>query len=59
VTLVVIDERLFLTMFQLILSLHECADPAAAQSATVEFAAEPLQSIVDSAATSAAMTETS
>jgi hypothetical protein len=55
-------------MFQLVLPLHECADPAAAEStaikfaakfAATEFAAEPLQSVADSAAVGATPTETS
>jgi hypothetical protein len=51
-------------MFQLVLPLHECADPAAAESAAIkfaatEFAAEPLQSVADSAAVGATPTETS
>jgi hypothetical protein len=41
-------------MFQLVLPLHECANPTIAKSA-----AEPLQSVADSTATSAALTKTS
>jgi hypothetical protein len=37
-------------VFQLVLPLHECADPAAARSAAGESAAEPLHSIAESAA---------
>jgi hypothetical protein len=46
-------------MFQPVLPLHECADPAAAKFAATEFAAEPLQSVADSAAVGATPTETS
>jgi hypothetical protein len=53
-----------------VLPLHECADPAAAESAieplhsvadsaATESVAEPLQSIADSTATGVAPTETS
>jgi hypothetical protein len=46
-------------MFQLVLSLHKCADPTAAECTT----AEPLQSVADSVADSttggAVMTKTS
>jgi hypothetical protein len=59
VNLAVINERYFLTMFQPVLPLHECADPAAAKFAATEFAAEPLQSVADSAAVGATPTETS
>jgi hypothetical protein len=44
VTLSISDERQFLTIIQLVLTLHECVDPAPAESAT-----EPLQSVADSA----------
>jgi hypothetical protein len=44
-TLSFIDERQFLTVIQVVLPLHECADPTPAESAT-----EPLHSIADSAA---------
>jgi hypothetical protein len=57
-------------VFQLVLPLHECAGPGAAESAAealnyvadsaaAESAAEPLQFIADSAASGAAPTETS
>jgi hypothetical protein len=45
-------------VIQPVLPLHECADPAA-ESATANFAAEPLLSVADSAATGATLTETS
>jgi hypothetical protein len=52
-------------VFQLILPLHECADPAAAESPTEPLhsvadsaTAEPLQSVADSAAVGAASIET-
>jgi hypothetical protein len=35
-------------VFQSILPLHECADPTAAESAAIEFTAEPLHSVADS-----------
>jgi hypothetical protein len=41
-----VDERQFLTMIQLVLSFHECAD-----FAPIETAAEPLHSVADSVAT--------
>jgi hypothetical protein len=41
----IIDEKQFLTVIQSVLPLHECADPA-----PVESAAEPLQSVAESAA---------
>jgi hypothetical protein len=43
-------------VFQLVLPLHECADPVAAEPlhSVADSAAEPLQSIVDSVADSAA-----
>jgi hypothetical protein len=44
-TLSFINERQVLTVIQLMLHLHECADPAPAESAI-----EPLHSIGDSAA---------
>jgi hypothetical protein len=45
-TLSFVDERQFLIVIQQVLPLHECADHAPA-----EFAADPLHSITDSAAT--------
>jgi hypothetical protein len=48
VTLTFIDETKFLTVIQPVLPLYECADPAAAESATAESVAEPLHSITDS-----------
>jgi hypothetical protein len=45
VTLSFVDVRLVLTVIQPMLHLHECADPAPAESTT-----EPLHSIGDSAA---------
>jgi hypothetical protein len=42
-------------MFQLVLSLHKCADPTAAECTT----AEPLQSVADSTTGGAVMTKTS
>jgi hypothetical protein len=62
-----IDERLFLTMNQPVLPLHECANPAAAESTTehlhsidesaaaAKSAAEALQSVADSVADCAAV----
>jgi hypothetical protein len=44
-TLSFIDERQVLTMIQLMLPLHECANPAPTESAT-----EPLHSVGDSTA---------
>jgi hypothetical protein len=41
-----VDERQFLTMIQLVLPFHECAD-----FAPIETAAEPLHSVADSVAT--------
>jgi hypothetical protein len=41
-------------MFQLILPLHECADPATTESVAVESIAEPLHSVADSAAAESA-----
>jgi hypothetical protein len=38
-------------VFQSILPLHECADPTVAESAAIEFTAEPLHSVADSFAT--------
>jgi hypothetical protein len=49
-------------MFELGLPLHECADPAAAESAAEPLhsvAAKPLQSIADSAVVGAVLNETS
>jgi hypothetical protein len=60
-----VDERQFLTVIQLILPLHECADPAPAESAAAESpptesaadpapaesSAKPLHSIVGAAST--------
>jgi hypothetical protein len=43
-TLSFVDERQFLTEIQPVLPLHECADPASAESTT-----EPLHSLADSA----------
>jgi hypothetical protein len=37
-------------VFQLVLPLHECADPAIVESATAKSPAEPLHSVADSAA---------
>jgi hypothetical protein len=51
VTLAVIDEKLFLTVFQPVLPLHECADPAAAESIAAQSVAEPLHSVADFATT--------
>jgi hypothetical protein len=42
-TLCFVDERQFLTVIQLVLPLHECADHAPAK-----FAAKPLHSVIDS-----------
>jgi hypothetical protein len=50
VTLVVVAKRQFLTVFQPVLPLHECANPTAAESTIVESAAKPLHSVTDSAA---------
>jgi hypothetical protein len=58
-------------MFQSVLPLHKCVDPAATESIVAESAveplhsvadstaAEPLQSVANSAAAGAALTETS
>jgi hypothetical protein len=59
VTLAVIDERKFLTVFQPVLPLQECADPAAAKSAVAESPIEPLHSVADSTAASPTPTKTS
>jgi hypothetical protein len=65
VTLPVVDERQFLTVFRSVLPLHKCADPAAAKPLHYDAnsAAEPLYSVADSvadpAATGPAPTETS
>jgi hypothetical protein len=47
-TLTFVDETKFLTVIQPVLPLHECANPAAAESATAESVAEPLNSVTDS-----------
>jgi hypothetical protein len=73
-TLSFVDERQFLTVIQLILPLHECADHAPAEFATkplhsvagsaaeeavaVESAVEPLHSTTDPAGCGATLTET-
>jgi hypothetical protein len=54
----------FLTMFQLVLPLYECADPAAAEplhfvTGPLHSVVEPLHSVAYSAAACAAPTETS
>jgi hypothetical protein len=60
----------FLTVFQPVLPLHECADPTTDESTAeplhfvvdsiaAESAVEPLQSVTDSAAASAALIQTS
>jgi hypothetical protein len=65
-----VDDRQVLTVIQPTLPLHECADPAPAESATeplhsatgpaaAKFATEPLQSIANSDAAADAPTETS
>jgi hypothetical protein len=41
-------------VFQLVLPLHECVVPAAAESATAKSAIKPLQSVADSITDSAA-----
>jgi hypothetical protein len=46
-TVVVIDERKFLTVFQPVLPLQQCANPAAAESAVPESPTEPLHSVAD------------
>jgi hypothetical protein len=46
-------------VFQPVLPLHECTDPAAAEFAATESATEPLQSVADSAVGGATLTETS
>jgi hypothetical protein len=48
-TLCFVDERQFLTMIQLVLPLHECADHAPAK-----FAAKTLHSVIDSTTTDSA-----
>jgi hypothetical protein len=47
-------------VFQLVLPLHKCADPATAEllHSIADSTAEPLQSVVDSVAAGAALTET-
>jgi hypothetical protein len=48
-------------VFQPVLPLHECANPAATEPlhSIADSAAEPLQSVVDSTAAGVALTETS
>jgi hypothetical protein len=71
VTLSFVDKRLFLTVIQPVLPLHECAnhapaeplhsadDSAAAEEAAADHAAiEPLHSATDSATSGAALIET-
>jgi hypothetical protein len=59
VTLAIIDEKWFLTVFQMVLPLHECVDPTAAEPlhSVFDSTAETLQYVADSTAT--APTDTS